>query len=138
MSDADAWRRQEEERRREERRQATRGPFERWRPYLGVEHRSSPARRLRDARWAVTQWRLAHSQRQESDDEVALGVRVTAEAFADQIQAAAGPEQDAATVAWVIAGLRCRWQPFCTGCPACQTVTAPLRPCEPIRRGPFD
>lgn len=42
-----------------------------------------------------------------------------------------------AVIAWVAAGLRCPWQPFCTGCVACQTVTSPLRPSEPLPRGPL-
>jgi len=54
-------------------------------------------------------------------------VRVTADSLAALIDATATAKQDAYTIAWVVAGLRCRRQPFCAGCGACQTVTSPHR-----------
>jgi hypothetical protein len=61
------------------------------------------------------------------DEEAGLAVRVTADSLAGQIDAAATAKQDAYTIAWVVAGRRCRRQPFCVGCGACQTVTSPHR-----------
>lgn len=93
------------------------------------------ARALQEAWRAYHAWRDANNQRREPDEVLALAVRVVAETFASQIASAATDEQDAATVRWVLAGLRCPSSPFCVGCSACQTVTAPARPAElPQRR----
>jgi hypothetical protein len=52
-----------------------------------------------------------------------------ADQFARDIESAAHEAgQDPATIAWVVAGLRCPDKPFCTGCRSCFTITAPLRP----------
>ena len=58
-----------------------------------------------------------------------VAVRVVSAVMADQIQAAASAVDalDRITVAWITAGLRCTAQPFCAGCPSCQTITAPTR-----------
>ena len=83
-------------------------------------------KRLYDAQMAYMEWRHAHGSRVESDHLRALAVRVSAEAFAEQIAAASG-DYDDRTIRWVLAGLRCPSQPFCTGCDACQTITSPER-----------
>lgn len=87
--------------------------------------------RLDKALQALREFRRARNQGFGGpDEEVGLAVAVVADELAAQIAAKAGPEYDHATVAWVLAGLRCPRQPFCTGCPACFTVTSPLRDCE--------
>lgn len=115
--------------RQREARERAREPFEHLAlGRLHLSHQAPAGKRLSDALWALRQWRMTHNQSQEMRDEVALGVRMTAETMADQIQAAAGPEHDPATIAWVLAGMRCPSRPWCAGCVACQTVTSPLRP----------
>lgn len=110
--------------------------FRRWSPFLhlhryghGVPSFDKYVRALRDVR----AWRHASNTRGEDYEPEVLAVRVVADALAEQVLAAATDQQDPATVAWLAAGLRCPLQPFCTGCPACQTVTAPGRPCNELR-----
>lgn len=119
-------------------RQDAAGPgFERWSRFLGlrawgfdVEAFERVRRAIRD----VTEYRRAHNQRGADYEDEIFAVRVCADTFASQIEAAAG-DRDADTISWVVAGLRCPQAPFCTGCPACQTVTSPARPnVEPKRR----
>jgi hypothetical protein len=96
--------------------------------YRGRRGELPVAKRLSEAIWALREWRDANGQdRNMGDGELNLGVRVVADALAGEIAAFATAEQDASTVAWVLAGLRCPAQPFCTGCRSCQTVTAPHR-----------
>ncbi len=83
--------------------------------------------RLEKALFALREWRNANQQRHEWREEVALAVRVVTDSMASEIAAAAGEQQDAATVAWVVAGLRCPARPFCRGCDACFTIDAPHR-----------
>lgn len=90
--------------------------------------------RLDKALTALREFRRARNQRFGGpDEEIGLAVAVVADELAAQIAAKASPEHDHATVAWVLAGLRCPRRPFCTGCPACFTVTSPLRDCEAAR-----
>jgi hypothetical protein len=110
--------------------------FDQWSGYLhlaGWGHGLPAFKRLQEALYAVRDWRYISNTRTGSDEEIALAVRVVADTLANQIQAAA-TDQDQATIAWVVAGLRCPSQPFCTGCTSCQTVTSPLRPAAPVRR----
>jgi hypothetical protein len=114
-----------------------RGPFEAIMPFLGLDirfgFRRGRADRLYDKvekAWsALREWRQANNQQERHEDEVKLAIRVTAAELAAQLdEAAAGrPDLDAATIAWVLAGLRCPAAPFCEGCGACFTVTAPNR-----------
>jgi hypothetical protein len=112
--------------------------------FLGVHrHTGTPGRsrvktvpvfdRLDKALRAMREFRAARSQGGGRDDEeISLAVGVVADELAGQIAAAATTGQDPATIAWVLAGLRCPRQPFCTGCPSCFTVTAPLRDCGTV------
>jgi len=99
-----------------------------WLRFLGLHHSSLLRKRVREAAGA----RLDHQQTSQTLSfdmyEIAeLCARVTADTLASQIEAAADGEQDFYTIRWVVAGLRCPAKPFCTGCIACQTVTAPTR-----------
>jgi hypothetical protein len=89
------------------------------------------AKRLDKALWALREFRDAHGQeRNMGSGELILAVRVVADELAGQIQEAAGDPvhgADPATIAWVLAGMRCPSKPFCTGCTACFTITAPNR-----------
>lgn len=98
--------------------------------FLGLSARSRTFRRLEQARWAYREYRDAHQQDREMGGyELHLAVRVVADELARQIQEAAADRLlDPATIAWVLAGMRCPSQPFCTGCSACFTITAPNRP----------
>lgn len=78
--------------------------------------------------FALRAWRTAASQRNDNHEELVLTVRVVADVLAQQIEAAAPATLDTETVRWVVAGLRCTHQPFCTGCTTCATVTSPQRP----------
>ncbi len=137
MTDHDRWIAEHDRRmaERKKRIEAARGPFERIRPYLGLDRgdvwgrrRGAPvARKLEDALRALREWRYANQQREHDNDEVNLSIRVVAEAMAVEIGEAAGPAQDRATIAWVVAGLRCPSRPFCTGCDSCFTIDAPHR-----------
>ena len=113
------------------RRQEATGPFEKLcRGFLHLRGWGTgrTAKRLKDATWALRNYRDAYGQdRNMGDGELMLAVRVVADELAGQIQEAAGPDQDPTTIAWVLAGMRCPDQPFCTGCPACFTITAPNR-----------
>ncbi len=117
-----------------DRRQAeAEGPFEELaRPFLHLAGWGSGrvAKRLNSALWALRNFRDAHGQsRNIGDGEVMLSVRVVADELARQIQEAAGEAAgvDPATIAWVLAGMRCPDRPFCTGCRACFTITCPNR-----------
>lgn len=121
----------------EQRREASRGPFEKLCiNFLGLDRygrtngRELPVfGRLRDALAALDEFRRAHNQDGlHAYEEVELSVRVVADELANQIQHATGPEHDPATIAWVLAGMRCPSQPFCTGCRSCFTITSPNRP----------
>lgn len=116
---------------REKRRTEAEGPFKALcLSFLGLSgYASGPtAKRFEKALWALRRYRDAHGQsRDMGDGEVILAVRVVADELARQIQAKAGPEQDPATIAWVVAGMQCRAQPFCTGCTACATIMSPGR-----------
>lgn len=127
-----------EQRRRRERIEAARVRFDRSRKYLHLGDRW----RLRvftsavEAAADIREWRDANNQaRGDYEDEVVV-LNVAREVWADEIQEAAAedPLMDPVTVATILAGLRCPSRPYCTGCVACQTVTAPHRPCrEPER-----
>ncbi len=99
-----------------------------WLGLMGLHHASRLRRRVEEAARA----RLDHQQTSQTlsfdvHDIARLCARVTADTLASQIEGAAGPDQDALTIRWVLAGLRCPARPFCTGCESCQTVTAPTR-----------
>ncbi len=122
---------------RDRRIEAARGPFEAARQFLHLhipswDSRERPAsvyRRVVDAVSAVREWRYANNQREQDHEMERLAIRISADQFARDIEAAAHDAgQDPATIAWVAAGLRCPDKPFCTGCRSCFTITAPLRP----------
>lgn len=94
-------------------------------------------KRVSDGLRALARHRRAANVPHGTNEEEQLAVRLCADTFANEIVAAATDEQDAATVAWVVAGLRCSWRPFCPGCEVCQTVTAPTRPDDPPVRSPW-
>lgn len=132
MNDFDA-RRAERDRKIE----AARGPFEAVMPYKTLDYgdvwgRRGPAeafRRLVKAASAVRNWRYVNNQQMQTDEIEALAVRMCADQFARDIEdAASGSQHDPATIAWVLAGLRCPRRPFCQGCRGCFTITSPLRP----------
>lgn len=120
---------------KQERIEKARGPFERLcMPMMGVDNggvwdgnRLPVFERVKAALWALREWRQVNNQQQRSEDEAALAVRVVADSMASEIQGAASGEQDAATIAWVVAGLRCPRRPFCRGCDSCFSVDAPHR-----------
>lgn len=119
----------------EERQKKAEGPFhELVAPFLDLAGWSTgrTAKRLDRALWALRGYRSAHQQSENmGDGPLTLSVRVVADELANQIQeAASDPSEhgvDPATIAWVLAGMRCPSQPFCTGCTACFTITAPNR-----------
>ncbi len=114
-----------------------RGPFEALRRFAHLtipawDSRRRPARafeRVREGFRAVEQWRYATNQQVQTNELEMLAVRLCADQFAREIEDAAHEAgQDQATIAWVLAGLRCPSRPFCVGCSACFTITAPHRP----------
>lgn len=115
-----------------------RGPFEEVRPFLHLrlpeglsrERPSHVFRRVTAATRAVRQWRYVNSQRMQDNEIEIVAIRISADQFARDIEDAAaqpGASLDPATIAWVLAGLRCPDKPFCTGCTSCFTITAPNR-----------
>lgn len=111
--------------------------FEQWVPFMGLAdygYAVPLANRLRQALQDVGEFRRTHSFRGASGETEALSVRVVCDTLASQVLAAAPAELDAATIRWVVAGLRCPAQPFCTGCTRCVTVTSPSRAAEVPRR----
>lgn len=97
--------------------------------HLGKAGHNRIGARLEAALSALRGYRDAHNQdRNVGNGETILAARVVADELAAQIQESAGPGQDPATIAWVLAGLRCPNQPFCTGCQGCFTITSPHRP----------
>jgi len=124
----------EHEQRRQEQEKA-RVDLEPWMDYLGTTFVGETLsarqpyvyRRVAAALGAVRRWRQVSNTLGDDYETEGVAVRVTAEALAGQIDAAATARQDPGTIAWVVAGLRCRRRPFCTGCGACQTVTSPHR-----------
>lgn len=100
---------------------------------LGEWHTRGPARRLFNkvdtALSALREWRRANNQQESPSDAVVLAIRTTAAELAAQLDETASgrPDLDGATIAWVLAGLRCPAAPFCEGCNACFTITAPNR-----------
>lgn len=119
-----------------ERIQKADGPFhELCTPWMGIDRgdifagrpRLPVYTRLEKALYALREWRNANQQRHHQDDEVSMAIRIVADSMASEIAAAAGDGQDAETIAWVVAGLRCPARPFCLGCPSCFTITAPHR-----------
>lgn len=122
---------------KERRVEKARSPFEAIRGYLGIDYgdwtnrRRGAAvfRRVTDAVSAVREWRYANNQSLQDHELEIVAIRVSADQFAREIEdAAGGTELDAATISWVLAGLRCSRRPFCTGCLTCFTVTSPHRP----------
>jgi hypothetical protein len=113
------------------RREETEGPFKALcQRFLSLSGWASgpTAKRFSEALWALRRFRDARNQdRDMGGGEVILAVRVIADELARQIQAKAGPEQDPATIAWVVAGMQCPAQPFCTGCTTCATIMSPGR-----------
>lgn len=104
--------------------------FDKWRDFLHLREFgwAVPAfKRLQKATLDLREFRRVFSQRGGDYEELTLAVRLVADTFASEIGAAADENQDAATVAWVVAGLRCPMRPFCTGCQTCQTITSPNR-----------
>jgi hypothetical protein len=120
---------------RRQRQEKAEGPFkELVSPFLDLAGWSTgrTAKRLKNALWALHEYRSAHQKDENmGSGPLTLSVRVVADELANQIQeAASDPAEhgvDAATIAWVLAGMRCPSQPFCTGCTACFTITAPNR-----------
>jgi len=112
-----------------------RGPFEAIRRFLHVDRgdvwgrgRLPVYEKLNTALAALREWRHANNQQDRTEDQVCLSIRVVCDAMATQIgEAGAGAGQDPATIAWVVAGLRCPSRPFCQGCESCFTVDAPHR-----------
>ncbi len=134
MTSTDFDRRMADHRARIER---ARGPFEAVQRFLRLaiprwDSGRRPAaayERALKAVQAVREWRYANNQQMQDHELEKLAVLVCADQFAEEIEAAAHDAgQDPATIAWVVAGLRCTARPFCTGCRACFTVTSPLRP----------
>ena len=135
----------ERDRERHEREQAEAlAAFDRWRRYLGSSYVGSDMfnsrkvaifGRVEEAMRAVRSWRTVSGSMGDSDELAGVAVRVAAETLANQVAAAAGDKLDPYTIAWVVAGLRCRRQPFCVGCEACQTVTSPHRSLTGARGG---
>lgn len=121
-----------EQRRRVE---AARAPFEAIMRFLHVDigdiwrgPRLPVYEKLDKALAALREWRHANNQQQRTEDQVALAIRIVCDAMAGEIADAAGAGgQDPATIAWVVAGLRCPRRPFCKGCESCFTVDAPHR-----------
>lgn len=117
--------------------EAARGPFEAVIHYLHLrlpgwssrERSPKVYERVTKARAAVREWRYVNNQQMQDNELEILSIRIAADQFARDIEAAAHEAgQDPATIAWVVAGLRCPDKPFCTGCRSCFTITAPLRP----------
>lgn len=113
-----------------------RGPFDAVRQFFHLDipawdsRRRAPRayERVVEAFRAVSEWRYANNQRGQDHELERLAVRICADQFAREIEDAAhAAGQDPATIAWVVAGLRCPARPFCTGCDACFTVSAPHR-----------
>lgn len=128
-----------EQRQRRERIEKARVRLERSRKYLhlGDRWRLRAFTKAVEAAADIREWRQANNQaRGDYEDEVVV-MNVVREVWADEIQeAAAGdPQMDPHTVAVILAGLRCPSRPYCRGCPACQTVTAPTRPNIEPKRG---
>jgi hypothetical protein len=131
-------------REREERVEKARARLDRLPSWLTVDfgdvwgrRKSAPVvTKLKEAFSALREWRHANQQSERLDDEVALAIRVVADAMATDIGEAAGPHQDPATIAWVMAGLRCPRRPFCRGCDSCFTIDAPHRADEQFRPVP--
>lgn len=116
--------------------EAARGPFDALREFFRLEipDWSSPRRparayeRLVEAFSAVREWRYVNSQQMQTNELEKIAVRICADQFAREIaDAAHDAGQDPATIAWVVAGLRCPRRPFCTGCDSCFTVASPHR-----------
>jgi len=132
--------RERERERNEARRAATTEAFKPWLRYLSLGNYGLdvPAfRRLKDALWARTEHRNVHGLGHQAGEVETMAVRVVAETLANEVQASQQPEHDAATIAWVVAGLRCPRRPFCLGCSACFTITSPERPNDPPPRSPW-
>jgi hypothetical protein len=127
----------EKERREREKVEALAG-FDQWRwavdSFANYGHGLPLAKRVRVAHTAIRRWRSASGTRGGDYELEDVAARVAAATLADEILAGAGSEQDDATIRWVVAGLRCSAQPFCTGCQRCQTVTSPARPAGPVRQ----
>lgn len=121
-----------ERRRREERITRADEKFERSRRWLGrLRSRDVPAfKRALDAQWDIREHRQVHNLPGGGYEQLHVALNVARETWATQIEAACQgqPDLDRHTVAVIVAGLRCPSRPYCTGCPACQTVTAPARP----------
>ncbi len=122
---------------RDARIERARGPFEAVQRFLRLaiprwDSGRRPAaayERVVKAVQAVQEWRSANNQQMQGNELERLAVLVCADQFATEIEDAAHSSgQDPATIAWVVAGLRCTSRPFCTGCRSCFTVTSPLRP----------
>ena len=122
-----------EERRQRERIEEADARFGEFRRYLGqMSNWHVPAfRKAVGASGAIREYRNAHNQLRDDYLEERVTMHVVRQVWADEIEAAASgdPLMDKATVAVIVAGLRCPRRPYCTGCVACQTVTAPHRPC---------
>lgn len=111
--------------------------FEKWRWALslaGWGYRLPAFRAIQEALQAIGEQRRTSGYRGLDYETETVAVRVLGRHFANEVQAAATDEHDPATIAWVIAGLRCPAQPFCTGCSSCFTIAAPIRPNEAPNR----
>ncbi len=109
----------------------TDGPFRAIQRFLDLDVVRPPTAltRVKEAVSALVAYRRARNQPMFGDYEHTVVVRVCADQFAIEMADAAGerPDLDQYTIAWVLAGLRCPRRPFCRGCRACFTITAPLR-----------
>lgn len=123
-----------ERRRREEERAEAQVRFDRSRRWLGRLREwgeGVPAfRAARQAQWDIQSFRRANNYQGRDYEDLHVALNVARETWAGEIQEACqgDPDLDPHTVAVIVAGLRCPSRPYCTGCPACQTVTAPTRP----------
>lgn len=123
-----------ERRQREERKAKADERFQRSRRWLGRLRgygQDVPAfKRALEAQWDIREHRQSHNLRGGDHEELHIALNVARETWAMEIQEACQgqPDLDPHTVAVIVAGLRCPARPYCTGCPSCQTVTAPTRP----------
>lgn len=87
-------------------------------------------RKAREAQWDIRSQRRARNVAGRDYEDLHIALNVARETWASEIeQACQGqPDLDPHTVAVIVAGLRCPARPYCTGCPSCQTITAPTRP----------
>ena len=128
-----------EEARRAERRAAADAAWERsgkWvRDLSGYGYDLPVFTKLRDVLRDVRMHRQTYNLSGGDYETETVAVNVVTTVMADEVLAAhAGQDGiDPHTLNVIVAGLRCRARPYCTGCIACQTITAPTRPAAPLK-----